>query len=466
MKNIYNINNLYNLLDYVSDGIQIFDQNAKLIYCNKKASQVDDINIELSLGKSILEIYPSLSEETSTLLEVIKTGKPIIDKEQTFTTYRGSVITTINTTLPIYDKENIFGAVEISRNITDIKELSEKYVDLKTKVYSNKKIKISDIDTSKYIFDDIVTKNIDFEKLKKHALKAANLEIPILISGETGTGKELLVHSIHSESKRKNNSFIAQNCAALPLGLLEGILFGSVKGGFTGAANRKGLFEIADGGTLFLDELNSMPLELQGKLLRVIQDGVVRRVGDIKTRKVDVRIIAALNIDPFTAMNSNLLRKDLYFRLSTLSLNIPPLRERKEDIPILIKHFINKFNKKFNKNILGVVKETEKLFIEYNWPGNVRELEHVIESAVSMTENRYVNNEFLPKNLEKFAKELLVDEKYKHEYSLKKVIEKTEKNMIEKIFKESMGNVTTSSKVLGIPRQTLQYKIKKYKIKL
>jgi len=373
MNELFNVNMIYDLLDYISDGIQIFDKNANLVFCNEKASIVDGINVETSIGKNILEIYPSLSEETSTLLEVLKTGIPIVDKEQTFTTYIGNKITTINTTIPIRIGKRIVGAIEISRNITDIKKLSEKYVDLKTKVYSGEKKDIKNVDVSKYTFDDIITNNLEFIKVKQYAKKASKIDIPILIHGETGTGKELLVHSIHSESKRKNKPFIAQNCAALPAGLLEGILFGSVKGSFTGATNRKGLFEIADGGTLFLDELNSMPLELQGKLLRVLQDGVIRRVGDIKTRKVDVRIIAALNIDPFTAMNKNLLRKDLYFRLSTLSLSIP-------------------------------------------------------------------------------------------NFSLKELLEKTEIQMIKKIYRECQGNITKTAKILKLPRQTLQYKLKKYGI--
>ncbi|MGB3366028.1 MAG: sigma 54-interacting transcriptional regulator [Acidaminobacteraceae bacterium] len=460
MNKFFNDKAIPAVLDLVSDGIQIVDKNGMLVYCNRKSAIVDDINIEESLGKYILDIYPSLSKDSSTILKVLKTGYSIIDKEQSYHNYKGKNVSTLNTTLPIVIDGELLGAVEISRNITDIKELSEKYVDLKTKVYGEKGKATVNIDVSKYTFDDILTVNDEFEKIKSIARRAAKLEIPVLISGETGTGKELLVQSIHSASERRNKPFIAQNCAALPSGLLEGILFGSTKGGFTGAADRAGLFELADGGTLFLDELNSMPLELQAKLLRVLQDGVVRRIGDIRSRKVDVRVIAATNIDPVLAMDSNLLRSDLYFRLSTLSLNIPPLRDRPEDIPVLVKFFIGKYNEKTYRNVKNVSRETLEIFNLYKWPGNVRELEHIIERAVSLSEASYIDTELLPSNLLDFSK-TMKGEAVK-DFSLKKALEDTESRLISRALKDTGNNISKSAKLLGIPRQTLQSKLKKY----
>ena len=428
MNKFFNDKAMPAVLDLVSDGIQIVDKNGMLIYCNRKSAIVDDINIEESLGKYILDIYPSLSKDSSTILKVLKTGYSIIDKEQSYHNYKGKNVSTLNTTLPIVVDGKLLGAVEISRNITDIKELSEKYVDLKTKVYGEKGKGTVNIDMSKYTFEDILTVNDEFEKIKSIARRASKLEIPVLVSGETGTGKELLVQSIHSASERRNKPFIAQNCAALPSGLLEGILFGSTKGGFTGAADRAGLFELADGGTLFLDELNSMPLELQGKLLRVLADGVIRRIGDIRSRKVDVRVIAATNIDPVLAMDSNLLRTDLYFRLSTLSLKIPPLRERPEDIPVLVKFFIAKYNEKTYRNVKSVSRETQEILNSYKWPGNVRELEHIIERAVSLSEDSCIDTDLLPSNLQDFSKSMK-NEKV-GEFSLKKALEDTESSLI------------------------------------
>lgn len=460
MNKFFNDQVLPGLLDVVSDGVQIVDKNGILVYCNRKAAIVDDINIEESLGKYILDIYPSLSKDSSTILKVLKTRYSIIDKEQSYYNYKGKNVSTVNTTLPIVVEDELLGAVEISRNITDIKELNEKYVDLKTKVYGGKDKAQVNIDMSKYNFEDIITINDEFDKIKSIGRRAAKLDIPVLVSGETGTGKELLVQSIHGASGRKSKAFIAQNCAALPSGLLEGILFGSTKGGFTGASDRAGLFELADGGTLFLDELNSMPLELQAKLLRVLQDGVVRRIGDVRSRKVDVRVIAATNIDPLVAMDQNLLRRDLYFRLSTLRLNIPPLRERREDIPVLVKFFIGKYNEKTYRNVKSVSRETQEIFDSYKWLGNVRELEHVVERAVSLSEGSLITVDLLPSNLQDFSKTLEKD--VCDDFSLKKALEDTEIRLISRALKDTGSNISKSAKLLGIPRQTLQSKLKKY----
>ena len=213
--------------------------------------------------------------------------------------------------------------------------------------------------------------------------------------------KELFVHAIHNASKRKDKPFITQNCAALPANLLEGILFGTAKGGFTGAEDRQGLFELAHGGTLFLDEINSMPLELQSKLLRVLQDGSFRPVGQTKTINVDVRIITATNIPPEEAVKYKLLRKDLYYRLNVISLSIPPLRERKDDIPILTNYFIDKLNQKLGKSVKGVSKEVMDIFISNPWEGNVRELENLIEGIMSIYDIDLIDIEHIPTKFKK-----------------------------------------------------------------
>ena len=307
-------------------------------------------------------------------------------------------------------------------------------------------------------------------------MKAARTEIPVLIYGETGTGKELLTQAIHNSSKRRSKPFIAQNCAALPATLLEGILFGTTKGGFTGAVDRQGLFELADGGTLFLDEINSMPIELQAKLLRVLQDGKLRSIGDSQERYVDVRIIAACNINPNIALEQGLIRRDLYYRLNTVTLWIPKLSDRREDILLLTKFFISKYNNKLYRNIQGISKEVENLFLNYNWEGNVRELEHVIEGAINFVETSEIGIVDLPPNLRRFY-DLEEKGRVNKEQSntttflnydldevkdLNTIIEETEKRVIELALSKCDGNVTKAAKQLGLPRQTLQYKLKKY----
>lgn len=474
--------NISEILDYVQEGIHIIDNTGKIIYYNTFAQKIDEIDREKAVGRHILEIYPSLSHDTSTLLKVIRTGKPIFDVEQTFVNYKGDKITTINSSIPIKTNGVIVGALEISKDITEVRKLSEKIVELQRELYStDNNGKQKEKRTAGFTFVDIIGQNAEMIKLKSLALKAAATSSPVIIYGETGTGKELFVQSIHNASPRRNKPFIAQNCAALPSNLLEGILFGTVKGGFTGAEDRPGLFEVADGGTLLLDEINSMPLDLQAKLLRVIQDKTVRRVGAVKTTKVDVRIIAATNIYPEKAIEDRLLRKDLYYRLNVVSLNIPELKDRIDDIPRLTEHFTQKYNRLLNKNIKKIDTEVMELFMTYNWPGNVRELEHLIEGIATIYDTEIIKLEHLPSqilgNQENQGDGSSVSqcrgghwtsERYQLDASptsLKIALESIEKEMIQNTLIATDWNITRTAEQLDIPRQTLQYKIKKYGLK-
>jgi arginine utilization regulatory protein len=460
---MFRTQNIEIIMNYVSDGIQEINLQGNIIFCNRAAAVLDDIIIEDVIGRHLLDVYPSLTDKSSTFLKVLKNGIPLINNEQTYTNYKGDQITTVNTTLPVMENDIVVGAIEISRNITDVKVLSERIVDLQSRVYGNK-AKLKTDDDASYNFDDIITNNSDLMRLKSIAMKASLTVSPILVCGETGTGKELLVQSIHNSSSRKKNAFIAQNCAALPTNLLEGILFGTVKGGFTGANDRPGLFELADGGTMFLDEINSMPMELQAKILRVIQEGRLRRIGDTKTRSVDVRVIAATNIDPLLAVENKLLRRDLYYRLNTIMLMLPPLKERTEDIPLLTEFFIRKYNTKLYRNVKGITGEVASLFLRYDWPGNVRELEHVIEGAMNIIDGKVITLEDLTPVLRRFhksKKQLLRIE----ETSLKEALNQLEHQLIEGAIQEYSGNITKAAQKLDIPRQTLQYKLKKLGIK-
>lgn len=458
------------MLEYISDGVQIVDEKGNLVYCNRNSALLDDINIEDSIGKHITEIYPSLKEEESTLLKVLVTELPILNREQTYRTYKGKNIATINTTLPIINEGHIAGAIEISRDITSYKELTEKVIDLQSQAKgSEESLKVQPTGKKGYHFEDIITVHSEFNRVKAIAMKAAATDIAILIYGETGTGKELLTQAIHNSSKRKNKPFIAQNCAALPSSLLEGILFGTVKGGFTGAVDRPGLFELADMGTLFLDEINSMPQELQAKLLRVLQDGKIRRIGDTKERSVDVRIVAATNIEPNLAIDLGLIRRDLYYRLNTVTLWIPKLCDRREDIPVLTRYFIKKYNGLLYRGLKGVTPEVMALFNEYPWDGNVRELEHVIEGAANLVDGDLIRIDDLPynfrafyeKQMPKIERNIITTPEH---FNLQEALSGYEKQLIITVLGETEGNISKAAKRLGLPRQTLQSKMKKYQI--
>jgi arginine utilization regulatory protein len=461
MKELFFKENMTEILDYLDEGIHIIDASGKIVYYNNFARLIDGIEPERALGQHLLEIYPSLDEETSTMLTAIRTGVSILKKEQTFLNYKGKKITTINSSIPIKSRGKILGAIEISKDITQVRELSEKIVDLQNQLYSGSKKSDLARESARFTFYDIVGENREILRLKALAKRAAEGDVPVLISGDTGTGKELFVHSIHNGSKRRHNPFITQNCAALPSNLLEGILFGTTKGGFTGAEDRPGLFELADGGTLFLDEINSMPLELQSKLLRVLQDGNVRRVGGTKIKNVDVRIIAATNVSPDEAIDKKQLRKDLYYRLNVISFEIPTLKERKDDVEILTNHFIEKFNTKLGKSTKGISRKVLSIFQDYPWEGNVRELEHMIEGIMSIYDVDIIDIEHLPQKLKKSSAR---KGKKRVNLALTQVLEETEKSLVQEAIKQTEGNITHAAELLQIPRQTLQYKLIKYNI--
>ncbi len=448
------------IANQLSDGIMEIDVRGIITFCNKKAAELDGITAEEVIGKPLLAVYPTLSKENSTLHKVLQSGAPILNFSQTFSNYKGKVITTINSTLPVFDGATIVGALEISRDVTDVKLMSEKIIELQSRINDKRaNPAAAKWDSTQYHLDDIITRDRTMLRLKERALKAAASDVAVLVCGETGSGKELFVQSIHAASGRATAPFIAQNCAALPASLLEGILFGTVEGAFTGATNRVGLLEAADGGTVFLDELNAMPSELQAKLLRFLQDGKVRRLGEIKSKKINVRVVAALNQSSDDAMASGALRRDLYYRLSTIVFDLPPLRERRDDILLLTDYFIGQKNAKLQRSAQRIAPEVADIFLAYHWPGNVRELEHVIEGAISMLDGSTITLAELPAKLLRTASKMTEnDEK---SLNLCHEINKLEKQLIEKAMLITGDNVTAAAKCLGIPRQTLQYKLSK-----
>jgi transcriptional regulator with PAS, ATPase and Fis domain len=303
-----------------------------------------------------------------------------------------------------------------------------------------------------------------FERVRKIGESRAST---ILIQGESGTGKELVARAIHESSKgNKESPFLEINCAALPESLLESELFGHEKGAFTDAkARKKGLFELAEGGTIFLDEIGEMGVTLQSRLLRVLENKTFRRVGGVKDLRVNTRIISATNRDLKKAIKDGTFRNDLYYRLQVIPVNLPPLRERKEDIPLLANHFISMYNREFKKNIKKIGTEVKKILQDYSWPGNVRELKNVIERAILLDAEDELLPEYLPSEI---TGETVLDAVGSAVDELTDIkpmsIKDMEKILIKKTLNEMGGNKSRAAKVLGISRQTLREKTKLYKI--
>lgn len=447
------------ILKSIDEGIHVVNTEGKTIFYNEVAARHDGMTVNEVLGKHLFEAFPSLSEESSTLLKVIKTGKPIYNQTQVYLNLHGTRIDTVNTTLPIFLGEEIIGAVEIAKDYSQMKLFAERLLDLQKGLNKNGKKK--SVKQVRYTFKDLLTVNPSFIGMKEEAKRLAKSDSPILVYGESGTGKELFVQGLHHESYRSEGPFIAQNCAAIPETLLESILFGTAKGSYTGAIDRKGLFELADGGTLFLDELHTMPIELQAKLLRVLEDGMVRRVGSSEHISVNVRVMAAMNVHPNTALMDQKLRSDLYYRLNVFTFTLLPLRDRKEDILFLTGHFINEFNSRLHKNISGMDRALESFFMDYQWPGNVRELKHTIEYMMNVCDAQWLAAGDLPIMLKHHVVPLDSRIETTEGLSLRKNTEELEKRLITNALELSKGNINQASKLLEIPRQTLQYKIKK-----
>ncbi len=448
----------------ISSGLFIVNKEGIVVFYNQSANDLAGLNVENAIGKHMLEIFPKLTEETSTIMRALTTGEVIKNYVQNYYNYQMKLVTILSNTVPFYENGEIAGAIEIFSDVDQYKN-QNKY---------NKKQECNIIDRAYYTIDDIVGVSQFVNDIKLKIKKIADSKSPVLVYGETGTGKELIVQSIHNLSKRRDNPFIAQNCAAIPATLLESMLFGTALGSFTGAKDSKGLIEAADGGTLFLDEINSMDIMLQAKLLRVLQEGHVRRIGENKTRFVDVRIITALNQNPYKAIEEGRLRNDLYYRLNVINFSILPLRERSEDLEVLSYYFLNEFNRVLNKNIKGFTDDVIEFFRSYSWPGNIRELRHSIEHAVNMTEKGVIAIEDLPKYIDinhKDADEIRENSGGEKNAiiinaPLNEMMNEYERKIISESLKKNDYNVLKTSKGLDIPRQTLYYKMEKLGIRV
>jgi DNA-binding NtrC family response regulator len=309
-------------------------------------------------------------------------------------------------------------------------------------------------------FEMIVGKSRTMQEILDIVTRVAPTDSTVLISGESGTGKELLAHEFHNHSPRRNAPFVVVDCGALVETLFESELFGHVKGSFTGAHETKhGRFEVANGGTIFLDEISNISLNIQAKLLRVIQEREVTRIGSTKPIKVDVRILAATNENLADLVRKEKFREDLFYRLSVVPLHLPPLRERKEDIPLLVEHFLEKYNRRTRKNISSISPEVKKALMEYDWPGNIRELENTIERAVVLSKGNEIEVESLVYHGISAGSSLFHPAGGKF-----KTLEDIEKEYIKAVLQAQYGNKSKTAKILRIDRKTLMAKVRKYKI--
>ncbi|WP_432406650.1 sigma-54 interaction domain-containing protein [Wukongibacter sp. M2B1] len=455
-------------LDNLQEGVQIYDNNGYALFLNKASVQIEGIEKEQFIGKHLLDLY-ELNEQYSTALTTLREKKPVINRCDRFKARNGKIITTINSAFPIERNGELLGAVLIENDISTIKQQAYKNIYLEDYVLNQDSVKR---ESKYYQFLDIIHKSKPMEEVIHFAKKVSLTESSVLIYGETGTGKELLAQSMHSFGKRKDKPFVAVNCGAVPLTLAESLFFGTVKGAYTGSRDHVGFFQQAHKGTLFLDEVNSMSLDMQSKLLRVLQEKKFRKIGGTKYYDCDVRIIATSNENLFDLIEENRIRKDFFYRISTIIVDLPSLSERPGDIEILADFFIDKLNEKYGKNIKGISKEVMKAFETYNWPGNIRELQHIIEYSFNVTHenDKFITMEHLPKyfNFDSpiyAIKHNSID--FSHSsLSLIEILEEYEKKVIEKYLKKYNGNITKTAKKLDLRRQSLQYRIKKYKIKL
>lgn len=477
MKNkryIYNKEIANNILESLNEGIWIVNQELTVVYYNSACRSMLGLDEDEIIGKCIYEVFPALKPEQCNLMKVLQTGKPILNDFQWHITFKGEKKSVSTSAIPIFNNGRPVAAYEVFRDLSELVKLSDKIALQEIQLHGKKTSQTNQPKSTTYCLDDIIGTSNKIVTLKKFIKKIAKSSSSVLIYGETGTGKELVAQAIVNESNRSKKPFVAQNCAAFPENLLEGILFGTAKGSFTGALDKQGLFEIANEGTLFLDEINSMPIELQSKMLRVIQEGKVRRIGGNKETSVDVRIISSTNINPEEAVEQGMLRNDLYYRLNVIYIIIPPLRERRRDIIELSDYFISVYNKELGKYVKCLSKDVLDFFLCYKWPGNVRELKHAIEAAINVCDGEEIMVFDLPANLRKNIYspkkneglfKSSIDPLLNEKFSYDNFIDEVDRYLIVSALDYCNGNITRASNLLKMPRQTLYNKMKNLDIK-
>lgn len=432
---------LQTVLDSVTEGVFTVDKDWNVTSFNSAAAKITGFSKEWAIGKKCFEVFHAdICQEGCVLKETMKTGKNIIDLAVTILNKDGRLIPISISTAVLRDRKGrVIGGVESFRDLSTIEALRKEI-------------------SRQYTFEDIISKNYHIQKIFNILPDIAESDSTVLIQGESGTGKELFAKAIHNLSHRKKRPYVVVNCAALPESLLESELFGYVKGAFTDAKKDKpGRFALAEGGTIFLDEVGDIPPALQAKLLRVLQEKEYEPLGSLSAKKADVRIIAATNKELYQLMKEAKFREDLYYRLNVVKIELPPLSQRREDIPLLIEHFINHFNLRMGKKIDKVSAEVMDLLMRHDFPGNVRELENIIEHAFVICRGTIIDKDSLPPDFIKKVE--------KKQVSLaREVLEQKEAQVIIETLERYFGHRGRTAKELGIDKSTLWRKMKRYGI--
>jgi PAS domain S-box-containing protein len=440
------------------DFVLVTDADGKIVFINNNHAKILGVSPESLIGKPVQDVIPNTRMHI-----VAKTGEEEIGS--VFKLKNGQNI--VCNRIPIKKGKEIIGVVAITafKEMNELIPLLEQIDRLNIEIHHYQK-ELRELRGAKYRVDNIVGNSAEIIKLKHIITNVAQTNSTVLISGETGTGKELVAHSIHDLSKRRYKPFIRLSCAAIPENLLESELFGYDEGAFTGArkGGKAGKFELAHEGSLFLDEINQLPIIMQSKLLRVIQEKELERVGAITSKKIDVRLICATNQSLLELVREGKFREDLYYRINVVEVNLPPLRDRLDDLELLVNFLVEKINLEQGIYISGVDKKVIDLFKMYSWPGNVRELEHVVERAANSILRGQLKVEHF-KFMRIFQEDANI---YSHRAGLKleDVRGSAEREAIIKAVVEAGGNKSQASEKLGIDRSVLYDKIRKYKISI
>lgn len=442
---------LVHVLEGIDDAVLVVDVEGKIVYINQAYERVLNVKAIDMLGINIQDIAPE-----SVILRCLRSKKPIL--RQPSRVIRAD-IDIIASATPIYKKRKMIGAAVVFKNVSEIKAMHEQLERLK--YYADYLKERIDKNEEKG-FELIIGENRVFKNILRQCAKAAKSNVTILLTGETGTGKDLIARAIHDNSKRADGPYVEINCAAIPANLLESELFGYEEGAFTGArkGGKPGLLEIAHGGTAFLDEIGEMSIALQSKLLRVLQEKSFEHIGGTKTIRVDIRLISATNVELESRMQENAFRPDLYYRLCVFRINLIPLRSRRDDIPLLVDYFMKKYTLSEGKVIL-LSPNVMQAFLNYGWPGNVRELQNVIESAIVSSNGECIEMDDIPEYIRMALNKQRMSSVI-HEYDLNEGICQHEKNQIRKALDAANNNKTKAIRMLNISRSTFYKKLMKY----
>ena len=458
-------------LDQLPFGVQIYDKNTHAVYFNQASREISHIPSGVNItGRHLLDMY-DLEETVSTTMTALRTQSPVIDRVDQFSVDNGTFIASANTSYPIFQNGQLSGAVTFEHTEETIQKYYQSIQDTRQalKHFSGN---AAPVRFSGYTFENVIGGSEKLRSAVELAQRVAPQNSPVMLVGETGTGKEIFAQSIHRSSPRAGKKFVAINCAAIPETLIESLLFGTAKGSFTGSEDKAGYCEEASGGTLLLDELNSMSLVMQSKLLRVLQERTFRRVGGKKDLELDVRIISSCNEDPFQTVEENKFRRDLFYRLSSVIIELPPLREHLEDLEQLTRYHLEQTAFQYVHRITRIQPQVYQLLRAYRWPGTVRELFHVLDYAQNVADSDVMTVEHLPaylrKNQAPATRQSAPPTPSGHidfsHTSLQALMDDYEKEVITQALDRCGYNISQTAQALGILRQSLQYRIRKYGI--